>query len=60
MFAKYGLRSVDPAIAKETAQIFPAVKDLWSIEYLGGWEKVSKDIFGPQGVYTVAASEVKR
>lgn len=60
IFAKYGLRSVDPAVAKETAQVFPAVKDLWTIEYLGGWEKVSQEIFGPQGVYTVAVSGIKR
>jgi sulfate/thiosulfate-binding protein len=60
IFAKYGLRSVDPTIAKETVQIFPAVEDLWTIEYLGGWPKVSKDIFGPQGVYTVAATELRR
>jgi sulfate/thiosulfate transport system substrate-binding protein len=60
IFARYGLRSVGPEVAKETAQGFPAVKDLWTIQYLGGWEKVSKDIFGPQGVYTVAVSEVKR
>ena len=60
IFAKYGLRSVDPAVAKETAQVFPAVKDLWTIKYLGGWEKVSREIFGPQGIYTVAISGVKR
>ncbi len=60
IFARYGLRSVDPAIAKETARGFPAVKDLWTIQFLGGWEKVTKDIFGPKGMYTVAVSEVKR
>lgn len=51
-YAKYGLRPLDPEIAREVQQQYPAVQDLWSIDFLGGWAKVSQDIYGPQGVYT--------
>ena len=60
MFAKYGLRSIDPAVEQETAKFFPPVEDLWTIEYLGGWPAVSKNIFGPQGVYTQVMAELRR
>jgi sulfate/thiosulfate transport system substrate-binding protein len=51
-FAKYGLRSVDPKIGEETRAQYPAVEDLWKIDFLGGWKRVVEDIYGPQGVYT--------
>jgi len=60
MFAKYGLRSIDPAVEKETTKLFPPVEDLWTIEYLGGWPAVSKNIFGPQGVYIQVMAELRR
>jgi sulfate transport system substrate-binding protein len=51
-YAKYGLRSVDPAIAEETKAQYPQVEDLWKIDFLGGWKRVTEEIYGPQGVYT--------
>lgn len=51
-YAKYGLRPVDEAVAKEVVSEYPSVEDLWKIDYLGGWDKVIKDIYGPQGIYT--------
>ena len=33
VFAQYGLRSVDPEVAKATASQFPAVTDLFNIDY---------------------------
>jgi sulfate/thiosulfate transport system substrate-binding protein len=53
-FAKYGLRSVEPKIAEESKALFPPVEDLWKIDFLGGWAKVTGEIYGPQGVYTRA------
>ena len=53
-YAQHGLRSVDPEIAREFEAKYPAVQDLWSIDFLGGWPQVIKDIFGPEGVYTRA------
>jgi sulfate transport system substrate-binding protein len=53
-FVKYGLRPVDPAIAEEVKSQYPAVKDLWKIDFLGGWKRVTDDIYGPQGVFSKA------
>ncbi len=51
-YAQHGLRSVDPDVAKEFQAKYPPVPDLWRIDFLGGWPKVIKEIFGPEGVYT--------
>lgn len=53
-YAEHGLRSADPDVAKEFEAKYPPVQDLWSIDFLGGWPGVIKDIFGPDGVYTRA------
>jgi sulfate/thiosulfate transport system substrate-binding protein len=60
-FAKYGLRPVVPtAISAESMAQFPKVEDLWKIDYLGGWKKVSDEIFGQQGVFTKTIEELQR
>jgi sulfate transport system substrate-binding protein len=56
---KYGLRPVDDAASTETASQFPQVPDLWKIDYLGGWQKVTTDVFGPQGVFTKISDELR-
>src|SRR6266496_2723736 len=58
LYARYGLRSVDVAVAKENASKLPHVQDLWKIDYLGGWKKISKDLYGPDGVFTRVFSEL--
>jgi sulfate/thiosulfate transport system substrate-binding protein len=58
VFAKYGLRPVEPATAQEVAAQFQPASDVWKIDFLGGWGKVSKDIFGPNGVYTESFEEL--
>jgi sulfate transport system substrate-binding protein len=57
-YAKYGLRSVDEEVAAEFQSQYPRVEDLWKIDYLGGWRKVSQEIYGPQGVYTRVFEEL--
>jgi sulfate/thiosulfate transport system substrate-binding protein len=57
-YAQYGLRPVQEEVAAETRSQFPRVEDLWTIDFLGGWGKVSKDIYGPQGVYTQVFEEL--
>jgi sulfate/thiosulfate-binding protein len=59
-FARYGLRSVDPAVAQEVKSQYPEVADLWKMDYLGGWKKVADIIYGPQGVYTRVSEELQR
>jgi len=53
-YAEHGLRSVDPEVAKEFEAKYPPVHDLWTIDFLGGWPKVTQEIFGPDGIYTRA------
>jgi sulfate transport system substrate-binding protein len=52
VFARYGLRPVDPDIAKEVATEFQQAGDVWKIDFLGGWKTVAQEIFGPNGAYT--------
>jgi sulfate transport system substrate-binding protein len=54
VFAEYGLRAVEPTVAADTAEQYPPVGDLFTIDDFGGWEPVLADIFGPGGVYAQA------
>ena len=54
------LRSQDPktAIAGDGAN-FPVIKDVWTVDDLGGWSKVNDQIFSDSGVYQQAFSAAK-
>jgi sulfate/thiosulfate transport system substrate-binding protein len=58
VFARYGLRPVEAATAQEVAAQFQPAGDVWKIDFLGGWKKVSQDVFGPNGVYTKSFEEL--
>jgi sulfate/thiosulfate-binding protein len=60
VFAKHGLRSVDPQVARATAAQYPPVTDLFTIEYFGGWDKATPNIFGENGLYTLTVARVQR
>jgi sulfate transport system substrate-binding protein len=51
-FAAYGFRPVDPEVASSAEPAFPPVQDLWRIDYLGGWGRVSEELYGRDGVFT--------
>ncbi len=57
-FAKYGLRPVDSEVAGEVKAQYPAVEDLWKIDFLGGWARVSREMYGPDGIYTKVFEEL--
>lgn len=59
VFAKHGLRSVDPEVAKATASQYPQVQDLFNIDYFGGWGKATPDFFGENGIYAQTVSKVQ-
>lgn len=60
-YAKYGLRPVVPtAVGADQLAQFPSVQDLWKIDYLGGWKKVTEEIYGPQGVYSKVSEELQK
>ena len=56
IFAKYGLRSVDPAVAQATSANYPPVEDLFTIDFFGGWDKATPDFFGETGIFTQAVA----
>ena len=60
IFAKYGLRSVDPAVAQAASEQYPAVEDLFTIEYFGGWAQATPEFFGEQGIFTLTVARVQR
>ena len=60
IFAKYGLRSVDPAVAAATADRYPQIQDLFTVEYFGGWEEIIPTFFGDQGFYTLTVAQIQR
>ncbi|BAH49240.1 sulfate ABC transporter substrate-binding protein [Rhodococcus opacus] len=45
LWAEAGFRPVDPAVATEFADKFPAPAKLWTIADLGGWAKVDSEVF---------------
>jgi sulfate transport system substrate-binding protein len=48
-FAFYGFRPVDPSVAASYAAQFPVPPDLFTIDDIGGWPRVSSDLFAPDG-----------
>jgi len=60
VFAQYGLRSVDPNVAKATAAQYPAIEDLFTIDYFNGWGEATPKYFGDDGIYTKAIAEVQQ
>lgn len=55
-FARFGFRPVADAVVKEFESRCPVPAMLFDIGFLGGWEKVSTDIYGPEGAWTRAMS----
>ena len=59
-YAKYGLRPVDKTVAAQVQQQYPKVEDLWTMEYLGGWKKVTEELYGANGIYTRIFEELQK
>ncbi len=47
VWAEHGYRPVLASVATQFASKFPTPPDLFTIEFLGGWTKVSKTFFAP-------------
>jgi sulfate transport system substrate-binding protein len=58
-YAYYGLRPVDESVLAERPEEFPAVEDLWTIDALGGWNRVEREIFGAGGLAERATASAK-
>ncbi|MFH1852248.1 MAG: sulfate ABC transporter substrate-binding protein [Candidatus Neomarinimicrobiota bacterium] len=57
-FAEYGFRPVDQQVAAEYSAKFVTPAALFDINYLGGWERIEADIYGPNGVWTTIFEEL--
>jgi sulfate transport system substrate-binding protein len=59
IFAQFGLRSIDPEVAKATEAQYPPVEDLFTIEYFDGWDAATPRFFGDDGIFTQALLELQ-
>ncbi len=59
IFARHGLRSVDPAVAQATAAQYPPVEDLFTIQEFGGWDQATPEFFGENGIYYRVVSKAE-
>lgn len=60
IFAKHGLRSLDPDVIEATIALYPPVTDLFTIgEQFGGWGEAGLKYFGDTGIYTQAIIDVQ-
>jgi ABC-type sulfate transport system substrate-binding protein len=57
IWAQQGYRPVDPSVAKQFASRFPTPPQLFTINYLGGWDKVSDEFFSTDGSITKLESD---
>lgn len=60
IFAEYGLRSVNAEVAQTSADQFPPVQDLFTIQEFDGWEKATPTYFGDGGVYDSVLTQVQK
>lgn len=57
-FARYGFRSVDESVQAEFSSQFPVPEFLFDVDYLGGWERVHKELYDSSGVWTTIILEL--
>ena len=58
-FADYAFRATSGSTG-QTGKTFPRPAHLFTIAELGGWEKISSHLFGPQGLWTRTVEELAR
>jgi sulfate transport system substrate-binding protein len=59
IFARHGLRSVDPGVAESTAGQYPALDDIFTIDYFGGWGEATPTFFSETGIYYETVAQVQ-
>ena len=58
ILAEYGFRPVDPEVPDKTGRPVPA--KVFTIEDLGGWDAVNRDVFGSKGTWTSTFDDLKK
>jgi sulfate/thiosulfate transport system substrate-binding protein len=59
IFAKHGLRSPDPDVAKDTTATYPAIQDLFTIDDFGGWPEATPKFFADDGIFYKLAAQAQ-
>jgi sulfate transport system substrate-binding protein len=59
-FAEFGFRPVNRSATIPASVALPRPADLFTVADLGGWNKISAHLFGPQGLWTKAVEELAR
>ncbi|HSL27672.1 MAG TPA: sulfate ABC transporter substrate-binding protein [Anaerolineales bacterium] len=59
IFAKHGLRSPDPEVAEATAEQYPPIEDLFTIDHFGGWSQATPEFFGETGTFYQVLAQVQ-
>ena len=59
IFAKHGLRSPDPEVAKATAEQYPPIEDVFTIADFGGWGEATPKFFGDDGIFYKIFAQVQ-
>jgi sulfate/thiosulfate transport system substrate-binding protein len=59
VFARHGLRSLDPEVANATKANYPPVDDLFTIDYFGGWTKATMIFFADDGLYSQTVAKIQ-
>ena len=59
IFAKHGLRSPDPEVAKATEANYPPIADLFTIDEFGGWKEATPTFFGDDGIFYKILAQVQ-
>jgi len=58
LFAKHGFRPVNDALAEQLADRYPQPPELFTIDYLGGWDEVREKLYSKRGIwYQVLAGQ---
>ncbi|MBF2002721.1 MAG: sulfate ABC transporter substrate-binding protein [Synechococcales cyanobacterium M58_A2018_015] len=57
-FAKVGFRPVDPSVAETYASQFPQVNKLFTVQDMGGWDKVQSEFFDDGATFDKILAEV--
>lgn len=59
-FAKVGFRPVDPTVAEEFADQFPAVSNLFTVDAFGGWGEIRANHFSDGGIFDQIQTAIAR
>ena len=59
IFAKHGLRSSSPEVAKATESTYPPIEDLFTIDEFGGWAEATPKFFGDDGIFYKVFAQVQ-